>query len=105
VPGRHQRSPGKRGHVERARVLAIHQIAGAAQVREVGELFRGHAASIRACQPRWGGQPPGQGLAGLFGQTVIVSPTGTIVSETSVSIFGLMNVATACWPISLSMIS
>jgi hypothetical protein len=35
--GGHQRSTGERGDLKRARVLAVDQIAGAAQMGEVGE--------------------------------------------------------------------
>jgi hypothetical protein len=42
VRRRHQGSTGKRGDVERLRVLAVDQVAGAAQVREIGKLFRRH---------------------------------------------------------------
>jgi len=48
VCGRHQRSPGERGDIERAHVLAVHQVAGTAQMREVGELLRRHDASVGA---------------------------------------------------------
>ena len=44
--GRYQRSAGEGGDVERARVLAVHQIASAAQVRED---LRRHDASVAAC--------------------------------------------------------
>ncbi len=45
---RHQGGAGERGDVERARVLTVDQIAGAAQMREVGELLRRHDASVAA---------------------------------------------------------
>ena len=40
--------PGRARRRRAARELAIHQVAGAAQVREVGELLGGHAASVGA---------------------------------------------------------
>ena len=48
VPGRHQRRAGDRGHVERSRVLTIHQIAGPPQVGEVSEILGGHLFRVAA---------------------------------------------------------
>jgi hypothetical protein len=48
VRGGHQRGPGEHGDVERARVLAVYQVAGPAQPREVGELLWRHYASVTA---------------------------------------------------------
>src|SRR4051794_23504384 len=42
VRARHQRLAGEGRHVERTRVLAVHQVACAAQMREVGELLGRH---------------------------------------------------------------
>src|SRR3954451_7175298 len=47
VRRRHERSAGKGGHVERLVVVAIHQVARAAQVRQVGHLFGRHVVSLR----------------------------------------------------------
>src|SRR4051794_11052014 len=46
VRARHQRLAGEHGHVERPRVLAVHQVPRAAQVREVGEILGPHTASL-----------------------------------------------------------
>ena len=51
VRGGHQRGPGEHGDVERARVLAVHQVAGPAQPREVRELLWRHSASVTAERP------------------------------------------------------
>ena len=58
VRGGHQRGAAERGDVERARVLAVHQIAGAAQVREVGEFLRRHAAPPARTTPGRSAKPP-----------------------------------------------
>jgi hypothetical protein len=46
VRRRHQRRAGKGGDVERARILAVDQVAGAAQVRKVRKLLRRHDRNV-----------------------------------------------------------
>ena len=56
VRGRHERGTRHRRDVERLRVLAVHEVARPAQVREVGDLLRRHTDD--GTQPARPGSPP-----------------------------------------------